>query len=171
MSQDLSIGRGDNAPAMTWTMPFAVAGSDFALAIAMPGGGSETLTVSGGGLVLDAVANTVTWLVTTAQSAALPYTSLYTLQRRVPGGEVRYYASGRIFGVDGPVGPSSVVVQVAGPQGPLPSNAQIVAAVESVIGQPGGIAGQDALAAEIARAKAAEGANRTASVVNSLIFG
>ncbi len=169
---DLAIGRGDNSPPLQWAMGFAVAGSDFDLVITspstlpvtsglpVPAPTVLTLTVSGGDLVIDPVANTVSWPATSAESQALPYASTYTLRRTVP--EVRYYADGRIFGLDGPVGPSSVTVQVAGPQGPLPSNAQIVAAVESVIGQPGGIAGQDALAAEIARAEIAETANASA---------
>lgn len=166
---DLGIGRGDDSPPLSWAMSFAVLGSDFDLVInspstqpvtlglPVPAPTVLTLTVSGGDLVLDPIANTVSWPATSAESEALPYASTYTLRRTVP--EVRYYAAGRIFGLDGPVGPSSVTVQVAGPQGPLPSNAQIVAAVESVLGQPGGIAPQDALTGEIARAKAAETAN------------
>ena len=124
MSLDFPIGRGDNEPVLTWAMPFAVAGSDFDLVITTPlQPGSNvppstmTLTVSGGDLTLDTVANTVTWPVTSAQSAALSYTNFYTLRRIVLGGEIRYYAQGRIFGVDGPVGTSSATVQVAGPQG------------------------------------------------------
>ena len=125
MSLDLSIGRGDNAPALTWQMPFAVAGSDFDLVLTMPGGRAETLTASGGDLALDTAANTVTWPVTSAQSKTLPYTSLYTLRRVVPGGEVRYYAQGRIFGVDGPVGPSKVTVLGDAAGAPVPASADV----------------------------------------------
>ena len=83
-----------------------------------PGPSSKmTLSVSAGQLTLDTTANTVTWPITTTQSALLSPTNFYTLRRVVLGGEVRYYAKGRIFGEDGPVGPANVVVTGVGPQG------------------------------------------------------
>jgi hypothetical protein len=136
MALDLSIGRGDNAPSPMWTLPFDPTGSDIVVVITMPGGSLLTLTSDGGDLVFDVTTRSVTWLVTTAQSALLPPTSFYTLRRVVPGGEVRYYAQGRIFGVDGPVGPASAVVTGAGPQGApgaAATDAQIAVAVAAYI--------------------------------------
>ena len=116
MSLDLSIGRGDNAPALTWKLPFDVEGSDFVLVLTLSGG-TRSFSVTGGTLTLDPVGNTVSWPVTAEQSAALPNVCTYTLRRILPGGERRFYAEGRITARDGPVGAQSVAVQVPGPQG------------------------------------------------------
>ena len=116
MSLDLSIGRGDNAPALTWKLPFDVAGSDFVLVLTLSGG-TRSFSVSESTLTLDPIGNTVSWPVTAEQSAALPNVCTYTLRRILPGGERRFYAEGRITARDGPVGAQTVVVQVPGPQG------------------------------------------------------
>lgn len=140
MSLDISIGRGDNAPPPRWVLPFDPTGSDIVVTIDMPGGIELVLSVSDGDLTLDIPNKAVVWYVTAAQSALLPYTSLYKLRRVVTGGEIRYYAQGRIFGVDGPVGPSSVTVLIAGSQGvpgeagPVGASAYVLAGGDAVWG-------------------------------------
>jgi hypothetical protein len=123
--QDLYIGQGDNAPAPTWAMPFTPSGV-WQLVVSTR---TMTLTLRSdtGDLLVDLTANTVTWPISTAQSAMLPIGRLtsYTLRRIVAGGETRFYAGGFIIVLNGPVPGSTVQVVVAGPQG-APGPAQII---------------------------------------------
>ena len=118
MSSDFQIGIGDNAPALVWPFPFAIAGSDFILYLQQANGSYLTLTASSGALVIDPVANTVSWPLTSAQSAALLPNTYYKLRRSITGGELRYYFSGYIRLVDGAVSILVASLPTVGPQGP-----------------------------------------------------
>jgi len=122
---NFEIGRGDNAPILSWQMPFDTAGSVFELVVKSVSASSVvTLTLRSDEDEIDVDTDTdiVSWAISTEQSAALPVGQLsrYTLRRIVPDdGEVRYYAHGWITVVEGPVSTTEPAVVVAeGPQGP-----------------------------------------------------
>lgn len=98
---DRTLWRGDNAPSLGWQFPddFAVAGSDYVLAVSVGSQGILTAdTYSGSLTIVGNVGGRVIWSPTTDQTALIPLGTIaeYTLQRQVSGGEQRTYVYGFI---------------------------------------------------------------------------
>ena len=141
--QDIPLGRGDNAPTPMWSVPFDPTGSVFELVVTPHRGVPFTRRSDDGDLVVDGLNRRITWPVASADSAILPLGKLttYTLRRIVTGGETRYYASGCLIVLAGPVDASLVPIVAVGPQGPpgLPPktcSVAIVARGQTVIPVP-----------------------------------
>ncbi|MCX5516247.1 hypothetical protein C3941_19850 [Kaistia algarum] len=101
---DLTIWRGNDAPALVWNFPsLDFTGSAFALAVTIYRELVLSLTSDAGDLVIDTEAKTVSWTPTIEQSRSIPLGKLsrYELSRLVTDGETRTYVYGWLTGLGG----------------------------------------------------------------------
>lgn len=77
--KDVTVFRGDNAPNISWTMPFTTTSYSFTLTISWDWG-TITETVSGGGLTNSTP--TVTWLQSTTDTSQIPAGNYATYELR-----------------------------------------------------------------------------------------
>ncbi len=89
---DMSIWRGNNAPALTWTLPDTVplTDSDFFLTIGVAGTLLLTKDTGSGTLVLNPATRALTFSYTTAESRQIPEGQIaeYEIERHTDGVEI-----------------------------------------------------------------------------------
>lgn len=102
---DITIRRGDNAPAVIWQLPLNLFGSRMVLLVQPPCGPIMMFSSDDGALTVDAseVSSTVRWAPSTEQTMQIPTGSgtRYELSRHMWGGESRTYAEGRVIATGG----------------------------------------------------------------------
>ena len=109
--QDLALWRGNNAPALVWTLPDdAPAGAGYFLTVEAGGRIIASADTAAASLVLDAGAGTLSWAPSLAESRAVPpgRIATYEIEQRLDGGEttVLFGALTGLGGINADAGPT-----------------------------------------------------------------